>query len=46
MQPAEDRNYKLLKDLIYHKFHLKELPERIRNQDIISSSKVKPDDLV
>lgn len=45
MHPTEDRNYRLLSDLQYHKFHLKELPDEIRNQGIISSSKVKAEDL-
>ena len=44
INPAIDRNYNLLKDLQYCKFHVRDLPKKI--QTCNSVAQVKPADLI
>ena len=32
INPAKDRNYQLLQELAYHKFHLRDLPSRMKDK--------------
>lgn len=46
INPTEDRNVKLLKEIQLHKFHLIDLPQRISQEQIMSGSDVTPEDLL
>ena len=46
VNPVPDRNARLLYDMVYHRFHVRELPARIKRQQTLPASDIKAKDLV
>ncbi len=46
IDPTQDRNHRLLEQVGQHKFHLNELPEKIKEQKVMKGSEIKPKNLV
>jgi hypothetical protein len=41
-----DRNAHLLREMLYHRFHVRDLPARIKDQHTLPVSDIKPKDLI